>query len=80
MRTLFIHAGPHVPGMLIATLLGVATSLSGCAVKPTSAYGMPASGCGFNAVLYCDLGPLAERCECVRHSEVRDVASSLWRR
>jgi hypothetical protein len=77
MRTLFFNAGPHVPRMLITALLG--TLLSGCAVDRTPGYGVSTSGCGMNSVLYCDLSPVAERCECVRHSEMRDLASSLWR-
>ena len=77
MRTLSLHPGPHVPKTFIATILTAATLLVGCALEPTPAYARSTPGCGLNAVLFCDLSPHGERCECVRHGELRDLTRTL---
>ena len=77
MRTLSIHAGLHVPKTVIATGLAAAMLLLGCAVEPAPGYGVSGSSCGMNAVLYCDLSPHGERCECVRHSELRELTKAF---
>lgn len=60
-----------------ATMLAAATLLAGCAVEPTPGIGRSTAPCGVNAVLFCDLAPHADRCQCFRHSEMRDMLRAL---
>lgn len=80
MHALYIHEGLHVRKSAIATTLAVAMLLFGCAVEPTPGFGRSSPGCGMNAVLYCDLSPHGERCQCVRHTDLRDLARTFSRR
>lgn len=63
----------HTRNTVILMTLAGAMLLSGCAIEPTPGIGQSASACGMNAVLYCDLSPPVEKCECVRHSDLRDM-------
>lgn len=80
MRHLSILTGLYARKTVIATTLATAMLLFGCAVEPPPGFGRSAPGCGMNSVLYCDLSPHGEQCECVRHSELRDLTRTFSRR
>jgi predicted small secreted protein len=80
MRALAIHTGFHARSTVISMTLAVAMLLVGCAVNTTPGIGHSGSTCGMNAVLYCDLAPHVEKCQCFRHSELRDMMRTLSRR
>lgn len=80
MRALYIHEGLPVRKTAIATTLAAGMFLLGCAAEPTPRFGHATPGCGKNAVLYCDLSPHGERCQCVRHGDLRDLARTFSRR
>lgn len=77
MRAPDIERGFHVR---TSTMLAVAILLAGCAVETTPGIARSGSVCGMNAVLYCDLAPHADKCQCLRHSELRDIMRTLSRR
>jgi predicted small secreted protein len=79
MRALAISAGFR-RSTVIWTTLAVAMLLVGCAVNTTPGIGHSGSTCGMNAVLYCDLAPHVDTCQCFRHSELRDMMRTLSRR
>ena len=80
MRALAIYTGFHARRTVISTTLAVAMLMVGCAVDTTPGIGRSASPCGMNAVLYCDLAPHVDKCQCFRHSELRDMMRALSRR
>lgn len=69
-----------VPGMTAAAVLAAVTLLAGCAAEPVPGIASAPSPCGMGGVLYCELAPHADRCQCFRHSEVRDMMRALTRR
>lgn len=79
MRAIYIHEDLPVRKSAIATTLAALMFLFGCAAEPTPGFGRATPGCGKSAVLYCDLSPHGERCQCVRHSDLRDLAKTFSR-
>lgn len=79
MRTRNDQAFP-VRKMVTAMTLAAVLPLAGCAVEPTPGVGGAAAPCGMGAVLVCELAPHADRCQCFRHSDMRDMMRALTRR
>lgn len=76
MRALNIGTAVNVRKTIISTTLAAATLLVGCAMERTPGFGAAAPqapDCRMNSVLYCDLTPQVERCQCVRGSHVRNI-------
>jgi len=77
MRVSFVTTSLYLRSTVISVSLAAAMLLAGCAMGPAPAIGQSASACGMNAVLYCDLSPPVERCQCVRHGDFRDIMGTI---
>lgn len=73
MRALTIKTVLHGRKAVISTALAAAMLLFGCAMERTPGFGGPAPDCRISSVLYCDLAPHVESCQCVRRSHIRDM-------
>jgi len=80
MRPLFSHTAYKARKVIVSTTLAAAMPLFGCAVEPTPGLAQPGSDCRMDSLLYCDLAPHVDRCQCIRHSDFRDMLRTLSRR
>jgi hypothetical protein len=75
MRTPSVNTGLFICRTVVPATLAVL--LAGCAMGPTPGIAPSASACGTSAVLYCELSPHGKTCECVRHSDLRDLMGTI---
>jgi hypothetical protein len=78
MRVLAPCTPFHIRTTVIPAML--ALFLAGCAAGTTPGIARSGSPCGMNALLYCDLSPHGNQCQCFRHSEFRDMMRTFSRR